>query len=215
MKVIFLPTGGKFYQTPGGLFPSVTTVLQATMEPAKREALARWRIREGNKADQIRARAAQRGILLHQLLDAQSKDQPLKCPEELTSFWSAAAPLLKAVGKSQVSEVVIYHPSLGYAGTVDRIAQWRSQLAVIDFKTTARPKPVRLYDEAKLQVAAYSLAYESSGVKVPIGLVAVISSQSFQIIELDETEMRNCQNRWLERLERYQNLPLIQQLLLR
>jgi genome maintenance exonuclease 1 len=50
MKIIQLPSGGKFYETPWGLFPSVTTILKATMPEDQQARLRNWRNRNGNKA---------------------------------------------------------------------------------------------------------------------------------------------------------------------
>ena len=43
MKIIQLPSGGKFYETPWGLFPSVTTILKATMPEDQQARLRNWR----------------------------------------------------------------------------------------------------------------------------------------------------------------------------
>jgi hypothetical protein len=48
MKVIHLPSGGNFYQTPSGLFPSVTTILKATMPEEQRKRLRNWHQRNGS-----------------------------------------------------------------------------------------------------------------------------------------------------------------------
>jgi genome maintenance exonuclease 1 len=40
MKIIQLPSGGKFDPTPCGLLPSVTTILKATMPEDQRKRLS-------------------------------------------------------------------------------------------------------------------------------------------------------------------------------
>jgi genome maintenance exonuclease 1 len=65
VEIIKLPSGGKFYQTPYGLLPSVTTILQATMPEEKRRRLANWRKRNGANAETMRLEAIDRGKVIH------------------------------------------------------------------------------------------------------------------------------------------------------
>ena len=50
--------------------PSVTTILQATQSDEKKESLAKWKQKVGeNKADEIRDQAAERGTIMHRIIE--------------------------------------------------------------------------------------------------------------------------------------------------
>ena len=61
----------------------------------------------------------------------------------------------------------LYSQQLGVAGTVDCIAEYNGELAVIDFKTSAKPKPREWIDHYFVQCAAYAcMLYELTGITV-------------------------------------------------
>ncbi len=136
MKIIHLPSGGKFYETPYGLFPSVTTVLQATMPEDQRKRLRNWYERNGSEAESLRQQAAERGKVIHKLIEARFKGERMECPPELTEFWQEARRILGAIGEVLAVEQPVYHPRLQYAGTLDLLAYWQGALTLFDFKTS-------------------------------------------------------------------------------
>ena len=56
---------------------------------------------------------------------------------------------------------------LGIAGSVDCIAEFDDELSIIDFKTSAKPKPRHWIDDYFVQCAAYAcMLYEMKGIMV-------------------------------------------------
>ena len=58
--------GVRMYDVYGIPLPSVTTILQATQSPEKREALRKWKERVGREqAESVKQQAASRGTNMH------------------------------------------------------------------------------------------------------------------------------------------------------
>ncbi len=213
MKIITLPAGGKFYVTPCGLFPSVTTVLAATKPLSQKQGLQKWYERNGSEAENLRRAAADRGKVIHRLIEARFKGEDMECPPDVNEFWDEAQKILSAVGSVVASEKQIYHPKFHYAGTLDLLAYWRDSLTLFDFKTSHRPKRIQWLTDAKLQIAAYRAAYQYLyGVEIVQGLIAVITPDTVQLFTLEEEDLESSWREWSLRLEEYRNFSLYQQL---
>ncbi|WP_013320671.1 hypothetical protein [Gloeothece verrucosa] len=213
MKILKLPSGGKFYETPYGLFPSVTTILQATMPAEGRTRLRNWHKRNGSEAEKLRFLAAERGKVIHKLIEARFKGEDQECPTDVSEFWNEARKILGAIGEVVASEKPVYHRGLQYAGTLDLLAYWQGILTLFDFKTSHREKRSQWLTDAKLQIAAYRRAYESLfGLSIPQGLIMVITPNRVQIFSLETEELEEYGGEWLNRLGQYQHLPLYRQL---
>jgi genome maintenance exonuclease 1 len=64
-------------------------------------------------------------------------------------------------------ESSLYSKVLGIAGTVDCIAEYNGELAIIDFKTSKKPKPKEWIEHYFVQCAAYAcMFYEITGIAV-------------------------------------------------
>jgi len=120
--------GVRLYETPGGLFPSVTTILGATKATEDKAALDAWRARMGEEeADRIRDEAAKRGSRFHAVIEGWLDTKQglaglkAKAPPDLYPLIVSIAPFLLAVHRPPVAvEVPVWHP-LGYAGTADAV----------------------------------------------------------------------------------------------
>ncbi len=209
MNIIQLPSGGKFYQTPYGLFPSVTTILQATMPEDQRKRLRNWHQRNGSDSENLRQQAAERGKVIHKLIEARFKGEEIECPPDVTEFWEEARKILGAIGEVSAIERPVYHPQLQYAGTLDLLANWQGVLTLFDFKTSHREKRSQWLTDAKLQIAAYRGAYE---LEIPQGLIMVITPKTVQLFTLERQELEEYWREWLVRLEQYRSLELYGQL---
>jgi genome maintenance exonuclease 1 len=213
MRVIQLPSGGKFYETSYGLFPSVTTVLQATMPEDKRHRLANWRKTKGKEAEAIRQAAVDRGKAIHKLVEAQCNGHHLICPPEFEEFWTETRKFLGTLGKVVATEKIVYHPSLRYAGTLDLLAEWHGILTLIDIKTSYRPKRTQYLEEAKIQIAAYCYPCEELlRISIPQGMVIVVSPSNMQLFTMSKEDLERYWELWLKRVEQYKILSLYDQI---
>ena len=155
--------GSRHYQTPDGQpLPSVTTVLDALKD---KTALFEWRKRVGNEeADRIMRLATGIGTQVHLHLEKFILEEVR--PNGSNLIHQMARELSEIVidqGLSKVNEVwgtevPLYYPGL-YAGTTDCVGVWNGKPAIIDFKTTRKPKKREWIDDYFLQGAAYAEAH--------------------------------------------------------
>ncbi len=155
--------GSRHYQTPDGKpLPSVTTVLSALADKA---AIHEWRKRVGNEeADRIMRLATGIGTQVHLHLEKFILEE--NRPSGTNLIHQMAKELSDIVitdGLSKIdevwgTEVPLYYPGL-YAGTADCIGIYKGKQAIIDFKTTRKPKKRAWIDDYFLQGAAYAAAH--------------------------------------------------------
>jgi len=155
--------GSRHYQTPGGQpLPSVTTVLSALKD---KTALHEWRRRVGNEeADRIMRLATGIGTQVHLHLERfiLEEDRPTgsnlihQMAKELSDIVIDKG--LSNLDECWGTEVPLYYPGL-YAGTADCIGVWNGNPAMVDFKTTRKPKKREWIDDYFLQGAAYASAH--------------------------------------------------------
>jgi len=150
----YLFEGRRYYDTPLGLAPSVTTILSATKPEKDRKGLARWREEVGEEeANKILRDAISRGNEVHQAVETTlgaapepEEDQSNniagaigqyltgkvpKLSDEAWPFYNSLLYHLDSIGEVYLIEAPIWHP-LGYAGTVDLVARLNGSL--VDFE---------------------------------------------------------------------------------
>lgn len=150
--------GKRWYEVPGSLVPSVTTVLSHF----PKTTLESWKNRVGEKeATRIKNTAGTNGKIHHEFLEKHFANVPDNVflgglmPNHLQT-WKDLKPYLREhINDIVVSEGSLYS-SLGYAGTIDLVAKYKGVLSVIDFKTSLRPKRKEWIQDYFLQAAAYS-----------------------------------------------------------
>ena len=191
-------SAGRFYEIAGVMYPSVTTILQATMPPEQKERLEKWRQKNQTK----RAEAANRGTKIHELIAAQLQGSPIDCPDELLEFWQPVRQIVAVIAHPIAIEKAVYHSDFKYAGTLDLIAHWQGRITLFDWKTSYRLKHINCLGDAPLQLAAYKAAFESiAELRVEQAAVVVISPNRMQMFEI---EVEQHWEAWVKRLEMYQ-----------
>ena len=170
--------GVRFYETPDGRkYPSVTTVLGAVSD--KEEALAAWSDKIGSaEAVRITAQAGIRGNLIHDMMERYVLSEEVPSARAMPTTlmaWRALRPVLdKYLQKVMAVEVPLYSHRLRLAGRCDLIGTWAGKNAIIDYKTSLRPKKEEWIQDYFLQTTAYSLMFqELTNISVP-GIVVVI-----------------------------------------
>jgi genome maintenance exonuclease 1 len=134
------PTG-RFYTHPSGsVYPSVTTVLSVIEKPE----LKAWEERVGKEeAEKIRGQAATRGSEVHLIAENYINNKDYKTgtmPINLMTFQSIKPILDTRLDNIYAQETVLWSDKLKTAGRCDLIADFDSKPAIIDFKTSKRPK---------------------------------------------------------------------------
>ena len=158
--------GKRLYQTPQGKsYPSVTTVTGIL----SKDDIQAWRQRIGEeKADQITRAATSRGNEVHKLAELYLKNelfsQSTLFDEPKTNnykmFEALSSVLDNKVGIVRAIEAPLYSDFLRVGGRVDLVAEWDNELAVIDFKTSSKPKKERWIDNYFMQSSAYAFMFE-------------------------------------------------------
>ena len=177
--------GKRHYITPGGTFPSVTTVLG---EKLSKDGLQAWRNRVGEEeANKISNQAAVRGTAIHALAEAYlMNDKNWKrgaMPTNIDTFSRIRPHLDQHVGTIYGAEVPLWSEKLKTAGRTDLLAGWRGINSIIDFKTSRRIKTEDHIESYFLQATCYSMmAEERTGMNIPqIVIIIAVDHEETQV----------------------------------
>lgn len=164
---------GRYYTCPNGIYPSITTVCAFRGSEFVKDWVARVGKDEARRVGRI---AAGGGELLHSMTEALLKNQPIPdaMPVQLHQFRACAKTLLANVGKIYAQEVALYSDKYKVAGRVDVVAEWAGELAVIDFKTSKRPKASADISKYFIQECFYAEAFEEMSGKEINKLVTIM-----------------------------------------
>ena len=159
--------GKRYYNIgEGKKYPSVTTILGAMTD---KSGIDKWRKRIGEeKADQITRAATSRGNKVHKLAELYLRNelfsQSTLFDEPKTNnykmFEVLSSVLDNKVGVVRAIEAPLYSDVLRVGGRVDLVAEWDNELAVIDFKTSSKPKKEHWIDNYFMQSSAYAFMFE-------------------------------------------------------
>jgi len=165
--------GKRFYVTPTGKLPSITTVLSIL----SRDSIQKWRKRVGEvQANAISTRASRRGTSVHQMCEDYINnryDSKKFLPNDRETFNSLKPVLDEHIDNIYAQEVPLWSEYLGVAGRVDCIAEWDGKIAVIDFKTSRKLKKKEYISNYFQQCAAYAVMWEER-TGLPINKIVVV-----------------------------------------
>jgi len=163
--------GGRVYITPqGNKYPSVSTISRIL----NRDAITAWRKRVGNEAaDKKTKRGANRGTGVH-LICEKYMMSGLSVMERAGMMPTTKELFLQIQGKLDTHvkivyaiEQALYSDRLKIAGRADAIVSWDGVIAILDFKTAEKPKPIEWILNYFVQAAAYAEMFEErTGVKI-------------------------------------------------
>ena len=166
--------GVRYYDIPGeSKLVSITSITSWI----NREIFRSWRARVGNEeADKVTKAATSRGTDMHTLTENYLLNEELPTVQPLSDFlFKQSKPQLNLIDNIHAIEKPLYSLRLGVAGTVDCIAEYEGELAVIDFKTSKKPKPRKWIDHYFVQCAAYAcMLYEMK--EIPVKKFVIIMS---------------------------------------
>ena len=182
--------GVRYYKVPDGedlikLF-SITSV----SSHKNRNFFVNWRKRVGEEeADKITRQATSRGTDMHTLTEHHLKNEELPEVQPLSQFlFKIAKPDLNRINNIYTLEGSLYSKVLGVAGTVDCIAEFDGELAIIDFKTSKKPKPREWIEHYFVQCVAYAcMFYELTGIPVK-KLVIIMACENGECVVYEERD---------------------------
>jgi len=154
--------GKRFYSTPGGTFPSVTTVTGFE----KQQFFAEWRKKNPEESKRVTAR----GTKLHSLIENYLRNEPIDLEEVMPgnrALFLLLKPELDKIDNILALETPLWSKTVGLAGRTDCIAEYDGKLSIIDFKASSKEKRKQDIENYFTQATAYSLMFqERSGIKI-------------------------------------------------
>ena len=167
-----------------------------------KEIFVNWRKKVGNEtADKITKAATKRGTEMHTLTEHYLKnDQELPEVPPISEFlFKIAKGELNKINNIYALEGPLYSKELGIAGTVDCIAEYNGELAIIDFKTSKKPKPREWIEHYFVQAMAYGcMLYEMKGIPIK-KLVIIMSCENGECVVYEE----NDKEKYIKLLSKY------------
>ena len=167
----------RYYTTPeGGFVPSVTTILEAYPKTPDYYA---WLKKMGEDADTVRDEAGRRGSKIHAVTERYDAGEEINLLNEsgfidyTITEWAMIGRYVEFMTRYTPeilhTELNIVSPSLGFAGTLDRVMIIGEKTYLVDIKTSNA-----IYDSYWLQLAAYEkLLTEAQGFN-PVDEVAIL-----------------------------------------
>ena len=181
--------GVRYYDTPNGKkLVSITSVISHY----NREVFREWRARVGNdEANRVTKQATSRGTDMHTLAENYLCNRKLPPVQPLSEYlFKQAKPDIDKIDNIHAIEQSLFSNELGIAGSVDCIAEFEGELAVIDFKTSKKPKPREWIDSHFVQCAAYAcMLYEMTGIMVK-KFVIIMSCENGEVEIYEEYDKR-------------------------
>lgn len=197
--------GRRWYHTPDGAFPSITTVLGVSEAPEKTASLENWRVSLGReKAAEVTKKSAEHGTMVHLLIErfllgdaVFAPVNGMDIPNPDRSAFNALKLKLKLINEVWGQEQSVYSPTLEVAGRFDCIGEYRGVSSIIDFKTSMNNlKGKNDIKEYELQLAFYARAHnELFGTNVKQGVILMVAQTGFPlefIIDLEPKYSELC-----------------------
>lgn len=147
--------GKRFYSTPGGTFPSVTTVTGFE----KQQFFAEWR----EKNPEESKRVTSRGTKFHSTIESYLRNEPLDLDNMMPgnkALFLLLKPELDKIDNIVALETPLWSKTIGLAGRTDCIAEYDGKLSIIDFKASSKEKKKSHIDNYLTQATAYSLMFQ-------------------------------------------------------
>jgi len=182
--------GVRYYKVPDEEDLIKLVSITSVTSHFNKEIFINWRKRVGNeKADKITKAATTRGTDMHTLTEYYLKNEDLPNVPPISEFlFKIAKRKLNLINNIYALEGPLYSRQLGIAGTVDCIAEYDGELAIIDFKTSKKPKPREWIEHYFVQAMAYGcMLYEMKGIPIK-KLVIIMACENGECVVYEETD---------------------------
>lgn len=182
--------GMRWYHTPDGALPSITTVLGGTEAPEKTASLENWRNSLGReKAAAKTKEATDHGTMVHLLAERYLKKEEVfatvdgaAVPQGDKDAFNSLKLKLNRINRVWGQEKAIYSSVLNVAGRFDCAGEYNGVPSIIDFKTAARVKSKSDVSDYELQLAFYAVAHnERFGTSINQGVILMAAAKGFPL----------------------------------
>ena len=201
--------GDRHYLSPSGnKVPSVTTILSKSKDMRH---LLEWRKRIGDAAaDTIMRESSNLGTMMHTHLEkhVRGEDRPGGTNIGRIMAKKMADVIIENalchVDEVWGIEVPLLYDNL-WAGTSDLVGVWKGKPAIMDFKTTIKPKTLDRVDDYFLQLVAYLMAHNlTHNTDIKTGVIFMCSrDMEYQQFVIDESMIDSYKLKWSLRVEKY------------
>lgn len=184
-------TYGRWYQTPTGEYPSITTILSHTTK----QYLTDWRESVGIEyAEKETERCSVRGTAVHLMAEKYLYNDPSFNHSQSTSdikLFNKLKRSLNNIDNIRIQEVPLYSSLLKLAGRVDCVAEYNGVLSIIDFKTSTGVKTKDMIEDYFIQCTAYAIMYhEMFGERIDQIVVMIACEKSIvPLVYVEEIEI--------------------------
>lgn len=182
--------GVRYYKVPDNEELLRLVSITSVTSHKNRQVFINWRKKVGEEeADKITRQATSRGTDMHTLVEHHLKNEKLPEVQPLSDFlFKISKSTLNRINNIHALEGSLYSKQLGIAGTVDCIAEFDGELAIIDFKTSKKPKPREWIEHYFVQCMAYGcMLYELTGIPVK-KLVIIMACENGECIVYEERD---------------------------
>lgn len=183
--------GMRWYHTPHGAFPSITTILGVSEPAEKTKSLEAWRVSLGReKAAAVTQKSCDHGTMVHLMIERHLAGQDAlalvngqKIAQADINGFNALKLKLRSIDEVWGQEQSLYSPTLEVAGRFDCIGLYKGEPMVIDFKTSMNK--VKGKDDIKdyeLQLCFYAHAHnELYGTEINKGVILMVAQTGFPL----------------------------------
>ena len=172
-----------------------------------KEIFVKWRKRVGvEEADKITKAATSRGTDTHTLIENYLLNKDLPTVQPISDFlFKIAKTELNKIDNIYCLEGALYSKQLGVAGTTDCIAEFDGELAVIDFKTSKKPKPREWIENYFVQAMFYGMAlYEMTGISIK-KLVIIMTCDNGECVVYEERDLNKYMKLVVQYIKKFVN----------
>lgn len=189
----------RFYLTPDGKYPSITSVLSVN----KSDGIQKWVDRVGKEtAEVIKMRSANIGTTVHELTEDYLKNKLsnmvlMKQMPDRRFMFLKFRDTLNRIDNIHHLEIPLYSNILKVAGRCDCIAEFDGKLSIIDFKTSKSEKKEEWIENYFLQTTFYAMCvYEMFGVEIRDIVILITCRDGTQQVFQDKV----CN--WMKKLDK-------------
>jgi hypothetical protein len=182
--------GVRYYKVPNDEELIRLVSITSVTSHFNKEIFVKWRKRVGEEeANRITKKATSRGTDMHTLVEHHLKNEDLPKVQPISDFlFKISKSTLDNINNIHALESSLYSKELGIAGTVDCIAEYEGELAIIDFKTSAKPKPEDWIEHYFVQCMAYGcMLYEMTGIMVK-KLVIIMACENGECVVYEQRD---------------------------
>ena len=179
--------GQRFYSTPEGHYPSVTTVTGWE----KRKFFAKWRAENPKESRRVLDRGNKLHSLIEEYIDNCFDDKTLGGLNPfILDLFINLKPELDKIDNVYAQEVPLWSSTLELAGRVDCVAEYDGKLSIIDFKGSTKKKRKEDILNYFMQATAYAIMWQEMTGKKIDNIVILVATETGETQVFQDNPLR-------------------------